>query len=476
MRSHPVTVNVTAADPDGNPITSLVADLSGLPAGNNAVFTVGAGNTSGTLTWTPTPADIRPTPYTVTFTAANALSGSAATAITVTDSAVVVNLVANPGFETDLSGWGSYGSAALTRVAGGHSGGFCVRAAGSSTSSFGIDDVPNTVPTVAAVGDVYRFSCWIRSDNTTRAVKIRVYELAGGSQVGSTFYSPEVTLAPTWKFVTVDYTTRQAGTALSMRITDYPSTSGEVFFIDDVSIEKLSGPALVASAGDESHAHLAGAAAPVTSSPRAFPTDGNRAPGLEAGEGLWTLQIEGLDGPEFEGAVPRIVLTRGDRTATAAPDRVRMGEDTDANGFEEVAAGFPVEDLRRLLETENGDRPVEIAVEVNPGTPGAIRVPLALESIRRPGVFSASFTPNPMRDRGTLLFTLTRSGPVTARIFDAQGREIRTLIDDPNAKAGSYSLHLDGHDGRTGRMPAGVYFYRIDATEGVRRGRLVLVK
>ena len=42
-------VNVTAADADGDAITSLTA--SGLPAG--ATFTPGPGNTSGTLDWTP---------------------------------------------------------------------------------------------------------------------------------------------------------------------------------------------------------------------------------------------------------------------------------------------------------------------------------------------------------------------------------------------------------------------------------------
>ena len=66
-----------------NRIDALTADFSGLPLGNNAVFTVGAAKKSGTLTWTPAPRDTTG-PYHVTFTAGNALSGSATTAITVT--------------------------------------------------------------------------------------------------------------------------------------------------------------------------------------------------------------------------------------------------------------------------------------------------------------------------------------------------------------------------------------------------------
>src|SRR4029079_2780757 len=80
-----VTVNVTASDPDGQAITALTANLTNLPAGNNAVFTPNASKTAGTLTWTPTFNDGRAAAYNVTFTAANALSGSATTASTVTN-------------------------------------------------------------------------------------------------------------------------------------------------------------------------------------------------------------------------------------------------------------------------------------------------------------------------------------------------------------------------------------------------------
>src|SRR6185436_19798652 len=70
-----LTVNVTAADPDGNAITSLTA--TGVPAG--ATFTPAPGNTSGTLSWTP--AFSQAGSYSVTFTASNALPGSGTTAI-----------------------------------------------------------------------------------------------------------------------------------------------------------------------------------------------------------------------------------------------------------------------------------------------------------------------------------------------------------------------------------------------------------
>jgi len=56
VTSVPIAVNVTASDPDGDPITSLIArgtQNTPLPVG--AVFTVNGSNTAGTLNWTPTP-------------------------------------------------------------------------------------------------------------------------------------------------------------------------------------------------------------------------------------------------------------------------------------------------------------------------------------------------------------------------------------------------------------------------------------
>ena len=53
----PVVVDVQVAPTNCGSITSLVANLSALPPGNDAVFTSVPGNTSGTLTWQPTTSD-----------------------------------------------------------------------------------------------------------------------------------------------------------------------------------------------------------------------------------------------------------------------------------------------------------------------------------------------------------------------------------------------------------------------------------
>lgn len=90
-----LAIEVEASDPDGDTISSLTVDLSGLPAGNNAEFTEGQTHVHGTLTWSPELADSGD--YTVTFLAANLMSASTATSIHVRGASEAVTAVETGG-------------------------------------------------------------------------------------------------------------------------------------------------------------------------------------------------------------------------------------------------------------------------------------------------------------------------------------------------------------------------------------------
>ena len=68
-----ITIPVTAWDPDGDPITSLIASVSGF----TPTFNSTADHTAGTFIWVPLPTDIGT--HGVTFLAANSLTGVATT-------------------------------------------------------------------------------------------------------------------------------------------------------------------------------------------------------------------------------------------------------------------------------------------------------------------------------------------------------------------------------------------------------------
>ena len=222
-----VVVEVTASDPDGDPIASLIA--MDVPAG--ATFVPNSTRSAGTLTWNTTTADGRAAPYAVKFTAQNALSGADTTAITVSEG--LVNLISNPSFETNLSGWSSSGSTTLTRVAGGHDGSWSCRLSSSSSSSFGINDSPNIVPSVTA-GRRYRYSAWVKMGTGAGQARLRIREYASNGTNHATLYSGFVTLTAAWQYLTLDHVGILSGNYLDFQVLDSPAAAGAAFLVDEI--------------------------------------------------------------------------------------------------------------------------------------------------------------------------------------------------------------------------------------------------
>ncbi len=80
--------------------------------------------------------------------------------------------------------------------------------------------------------------------------------------------------------------------------------------------------------------------------------------------------------------------------------------------------------------------------------------------------------PSPFRHETTLIFEVSRPGPVTLSILDLQGRLVRHLVEG-DVDPGRHRVVWDGTD-RAGRpVPSGLYFYRLrsqpDRYEDVRR-------
>ena len=72
--------------------------------------------------------------------------------------------------------------------------------------------------------------------------------------------------------------------------------------------------------------------------------------------------------------------------------------------------------------------------------------------------------PNPFSGATRLAFTLAHAGPVSLRVFDVHGREVRSLVRDTRG-AGSHTVTWDGRDARGAGVAAGIYFLRLE-TDG----------
>jgi chitodextrinase len=71
--------------------------------------------------------------------------------------------------------------------------------------------------------------------------------------------------------------------------------------------------------------------------------------------------------------------------------------------------------------------------------------------------------PNPFRGSTTISYSLAGPGPAALRIYDVQGRLVRTLADHRSIVPGVHRATWDGTQDRGGQAPRGVYFSRFTA-------------
>jgi hypothetical protein len=125
------------------------------------------------------------------------------------------NLIGNPGFETDTSGWNNNGRTRITlnRVTGGHSGSYAAQLANTTTSTQAdctLNDSPNWIKTTQA--GTYMASLWVRADTAGSVLKLRLREYNGPTFVSSA--SASITLTTNWQQIKVSYTPQVVGSTL----------------------------------------------------------------------------------------------------------------------------------------------------------------------------------------------------------------------------------------------------------------------
>ena len=80
----------------------------------------------------------------------------------------------------------------------------------------------------------------------------------------------------------------------------------------------------------------------------------------------------------------------------------------------------------------------------------------------------AQSQPNPMRAQAAITYAIAVGQHVTLKLFDAQGREVQTLVDQMQT-AGLHRAYLDSRG-----LASGLYFYRLRAGSEVRERKLVI--
>ncbi len=88
---------------------------------------------------------------------------------------------------------------------------------------------------------------------------------------------------------------------------------------------------------------------------------------------------------------------------------------------------------------------------------------------------TATAAPNPFNPRVEILFQAPHEGELAVRIYDLQGRSVRTMTLD-HIQAGPGKVLWDGRDGAGAPASSGVYFYEVRQGGQVARGKMALIR
>lgn len=83
--------------------------------------------------------------------------------------------------------------------------------------------------------------------------------------------------------------------------------------------------------------------------------------------------------------------------------------------------------------------------------------------------------PNPFNPNTEIRFTISTSGYVSIKIYDMQGKLVRSLVSERKA-AGNYIVSWDSRDENGVKVTSGVYFYRINVGEFTMSKKMILMK
>lgn len=463
---------VSATDPDGDVIASLTAAGTAITAG--ASFTSNATHTSGTLSWTPGFTQLGS--YSATFTAANALTGSATTAITV-GQLFTPPVVTAPATVTGAEGTlisftvtasdpddailsltatplppGATFSTNATHTSGTFSWTPTFSQAGTyNVTFFATNSLSGSATTAITVQDVCQPPAADAGGPYAGAVNAPISLDGSGTTGSASSYQWDFGDGTTGTGITVTHIYTIAGTyTVTLTVTGSCGTSSDV---------------TTATLGQ--------------SCAFAFTSGGNKNLRLDSGKPNWCAQVQPVPGcySNSDVVLSSIVLRYNGGEIPANTGKSAVSGDVNKDGVEEITACFAKTDLRQLFAgLPAGENQITVSIAMDLVSGGQVTADLTIRVYSSGAALAAQVTPNPFNPSAILSFHTTRDGFARAALYDASGRRVRTLLDERMLTAGIQEVRLDGRSSTGAALPSGIYLYRVETAEGTASGRVVLLK
>ncbi len=479
----PLVVNVTASDPDGDAITSLIGrgtQNTPLPAG--ATFTANPTNTAGTLNWTPTSAQAGT--VSIDFIA----TSGALNLRTIFITKIVVKVDRAPVVTAPATATGAEGSLLTVNV----------------TASD-----PDATPITSLTMAPFAFGA--------------TFTAGPGNTSGTLTWAPDFSQAGTHNavFTATNALSGSATTQIMIANTNrapvasaggpYTGTVGVPVNFNGSASSDPDGDALTfawdfgdggtGTGATPAHAYAAAGSYNVT----VRATD----PDLLFGDAATTATVQDFVAAnvfyafDLNYIFPQIIPTwvrvepvagsfnTGDvlvSTATmtyngvSIPTQCKSGIAGDANhnGVTEVRICFAKNDLKNLFDSlPNGTSNVTVTVRGDLVGGGKFSGDVAVRVIKFSWLGAgalASVSPNPLNPQGTLSFVTTQPGTATVQVFDPRGRLVRNLMSRQYLMPGLHEVTIDGRNENGNRLASGIYYYRVQSAEGVVKGSFSVLK
>ncbi|OPL19911.1 MAG: hypothetical protein AVO35_00145 [Candidatus Aegiribacteria sp. MLS_C] len=152
-----------------------------------------------------------------------------------------------------------------------------------------------------------------------------------------------------------------------------------------------------------------------------------------------------------------------------------------ADWAEEMLIAWHLSDPVSEKETERNDAVYEIQSNRNPFIDHPEFVLLVYDpsslvhggTVPTPG--NVKISPNPFFETAELSFSLSCDAEVALYVFDASGRQVRTLVDAEHFSIGYHSIEWNGRDVSGREVPPGLYFLVLRTGTGTVTSRVLRI-
>ncbi|TMQ55282.1 MAG: PKD domain-containing protein [Candidatus Eisenbacteria bacterium] len=158
------------------------------------------------------------------------------------------------------------------------------------------------------------------------------------------------------------------------------------------------------------------------------------------------------------------------------PDRTSLGTDRDRNSVGEVHMEFAKEDLRALFSCLVDRSSLNMVLSADLSGGGSVQATVNADIWPERGKVVRRVAPNPMNPETVISLITSEVGYLRVRVYDLNGRLVRTVLDESNYPAGDHDIHFDGRASNGQPLSSGRYFLRVETPSAQDSGSLTILK